>query len=82
MTKLPFSIFPPVSCLLTLLKFGQRTPTNRTHFLSWHDHQIDFALGAFDGMEFDSFDTLGFWDAIHLALFPLRQQCVVGLREP
>jgi hypothetical protein len=34
----------------------QRTPTNRTHFLSWPNHQVGFALGAFDRMEFDSFD--------------------------
>ena len=42
----------------TLLRFGQRTPTNRTHFLSWLDHEVSLALGAFDRMEFDSFDIV------------------------
>jgi len=40
----------------TLLRFEQRTPTDRTDFLAWPNHQIGFALGAFDGVEFDSFD--------------------------
>ena len=39
----------------TLLRFGQRTPTNRTHFLSWSNHQVGFAFRAFDRVEFDSF---------------------------
>lgn len=42
----------------------------------------ELALGALDGVELNSSDTLGFWDATHFALFPLRQQCIVGLREP
>jgi hypothetical protein len=29
-------------------------------FFSWLNHQISFALGAFDGMEFDSFDLVIF----------------------
>ena len=40
----------------TLLRFGQRTPTNRTHFFSWPNHQVGFALGAFDRVEFDAFN--------------------------
>ena len=40
----------------TLLRFGQRTPTNRTHFFSWPNHQVGFALGAFGGVEFYLFD--------------------------
>jgi len=40
----------------TLLRFGQRTPTNRTHFLRWFNHQVGFALEAFDRVEIDSFD--------------------------
>ena len=39
-----------------LRRSGQFTPTNRTDFLSWPNHQVGFALGAFDGVEFDSFD--------------------------
>ena len=40
----------------TLLKFGQRTFTNRTHFFSWPNQQIDSAIGAFDRVKYDSFD--------------------------
>jgi len=40
----------------TLLRFGQLVSTNRTHFLSWPNHQVGFALGAFDRVEFDAFD--------------------------
>jgi len=69
-------------CASMLYKFWQCVPTNRTHFLSWLNHQIGLALGAFDRVEFDSFDTLAFWDATHFALLPLRQRCIVGLREP
>ncbi len=42
----------------TLHRFGQLTPTNRTHFLAWPNHQIGLALGAFDSVEFDSFDIV------------------------
>ena len=44
--------------LSMLLRFGQLTPTNRTHFLSWPYHQVGFALGAFDRVEFDSIDFI------------------------
>ena len=42
----------------TLLRFGQYTSTNRTHFLSGLYHQVGFALGAFDRVEFDSIDFI------------------------
>jgi len=38
------------SCFSTLQRSWQRTPANRTHFLSWPNHQIGFALGAFEGI--------------------------------
>ena len=47
------------SCLLTLCRFWQLTSTNRTHFLAWPNHQIGFALVAFDGVESYSFDFVG-----------------------
>jgi hypothetical protein len=52
---------------LTLLRWGQRTSTNRTHFLSWLNHYVSFALGALEMMEFDSFDFVRVL-AIHLTL--------------
>ena len=73
---------PYVESHSTLLRFWQCTPTNGTHFLGWPNHQVGFALGAFDGVELNSSDTLGFWDTTHFGLFPLRKLCVVGLREP
>ena len=48
----------------TLLCFGQRTPTHWTHILSWLNHHIGFALGAFDSVEFDSFDLVGVHKAV------------------
>ena len=55
-TQLPFNLAQNVESQSTLLRFWQLTPTNRTHFLSWLNHQISLALGAFDSVEFDSFD--------------------------
>ena len=81
-TLLKFAVAQYVESQSMLLRFGQRTPTDRTNFFSWPNHQVGFALGALDRMEFDSLDILGFWDATHFALFPLRQRCIVGLREP
>ena len=37
------------SCLSTVRRSGPCTPTNRTDFLAWPNHQIGFALGAFGG---------------------------------
>ncbi len=58
-----------------LRRSGQFTPTNRTHFLSWLNHQVGFALGAFDSVEFDSFDFVrverGDHLATHFAFFSL-----------
>ena len=54
-TLLEFGVAPYVERQSTLLRFWQRTPTNRTHFLAWPYHQVGFALGAFDRMECDSF---------------------------
>ena len=39
-----------------LCKFWQRTPTNRTHFIAWLNHRGELALGAFNRLDFDSFD--------------------------
>lgn len=44
------------SCISTLLRFVQRTPTNRTRFLRCFDHFGELALGTFDRVDFDSFD--------------------------
>jgi len=44
------------SYLLTLRRFWQFTPTNRTHFIRWLNHCGELAPGAFDGMDFYSFD--------------------------
>ena len=54
-TLLEFNLAQDMA-LSTLLRFWQLTPTNRAHLLSWPYHQIGFALGAFDSLEFDSFD--------------------------
>jgi hypothetical protein len=67
-TLLKSNLAQNVEIKSTLLRFGQRTPTNRTHFLSWSYHQIGFALGAFDRVEFDSFDFVRV-EASHLT-FP------------
>ena len=40
----------------TLLRFWQFTPTNRTYLLSWLYHQVGFAIGASDRIDFDSFN--------------------------
>jgi hypothetical protein len=48
------------SYLSTLLRFRQRTPTNRTHFFSWPYHEAGLAFRAFDGMELGSFNFDGF----------------------
>jgi hypothetical protein len=37
----------------------QRIPTNRAGFLSWPNHEVGFALRAFDLVEFHSFDFHG-----------------------
>jgi hypothetical protein len=37
-TLLEFNLAQYVESQSTLLRFGQRTPTNRTHFLSWPNH--------------------------------------------
>lgn len=44
------------SCLLTLLRFWQLAPTNRTHFITWLNQYGELAPGAFDRMDFDFFD--------------------------
>ena len=54
----------------TLLRFGQRTPTNRAHFLSRLYHQVGFALWAFDSVEFDSFDFFRVHKAVWLSGLP------------
>ena len=54
--------------LSTLRWFWQLTPTDRTHFIVWLDHQVGFALGAFDAVEFDSLDVVRFQGAIHATL--------------
>ena len=55
-TLLKFSVAPYVESQSTLLRFGQRTPTNRTHFIVWPDQWCELALGAFDRVDFGSFD--------------------------
>ena len=37
------------------------TATHKTHFLSWFCHRVGFALGAFDRVEFDSFNFHVSW---------------------
>jgi len=44
----------------------QCVPTNRTHFLSWLNHKVGFALRAFEGIEFDSFDFVRIQRGDHL----------------
>ena len=74
-TLLLFNLAQDIESHSTLLRFWQRTPTNRTHFLSWLDHEVSLALGAFDRMEFDSFDFVkverGDHLATHFAFFSL-----------
>ena len=53
-----------------LIKFGQLAPINRTLFLSWLYHQIGHALGAFDSVEFDSFDFVRVHKAAWLSGLP------------
>ena len=55
-TLLEITLAQDIESQSTLLRFGQRTPTNRTHFLRWFNHQVGFALEAFDRVEIDSFD--------------------------
>jgi hypothetical protein len=55
-TLLKFNLTQDVEIKSTLLRFWQRTPTNRTHFLIRFDHYGELALGAFDSVELDSFD--------------------------
>jgi hypothetical protein len=55
-TLLEFDVAQDIESQSTLLRFGQLVSTNRTHFLSWPNHQVGFALGAFDRVEFDAFD--------------------------
>jgi len=43
-------------CILKLLRSGQLTSTERTHFLRTLNHHGELALGAFDRMDFYSFD--------------------------
>ena len=38
---------------------GQRIPTNQAKFLGRLNHKINLALGAFDAVEFGSFDFAG-----------------------
>lgn len=47
------------SCDSMFCKYWQPTSTYRTDFFSWPDHQIGFALEAFDSMEFEFFNF--FW---------------------
>ena len=58
-----------------LHRFGERTPTNRAHFLSWLNHQIGFALRALDPEELDSFDFVRLQSVPHLVL-PLSSRCL------
>jgi hypothetical protein len=69
------------SCFSRLHRFWQQSVTNRTHFVVSQSHEGELALGAFDSVDFYSFDFVRVWNAIHFALFPLRQRCVVDLRE-
>jgi len=48
-------------------------------FLRSLNNYGELAFGAFDSVEFDSFDFVRVGNAIHFALFPLRQQCIGGL---
>ena len=52
-TPLEFNPVQDVESKSTLFRFWQGTSTNRTYFFSWSYHQIGFALGAFDSVEFD-----------------------------
>jgi hypothetical protein len=48
----------------------QSTPTNRTNFLSQINHYGEFALGAFDRVEFDSSDFVSVHKAVWLSGLP------------
>jgi len=55
---LEFNLAPYIESQSTLLRFGQRSPTSRTHFILWPDQWGELALGAFDRVDFDSFDVV------------------------
>ena len=52
-------------CISTLLRSGQRTLTERTRFLRTFNHYGELALGAFNRLDFYSFDfvrvQVGHW---------------------
>ena len=47
------------TCFSELFRVRQSSPTNRTQSVVWLYHYGELALGAFDGMDFDSFDFVG-----------------------
>jgi hypothetical protein len=57
-TLLEFIVAPYVESQSSLLRFGQKTPTNRTHFILWPDQCGKLALRAFDRVDFYSFDII------------------------
>ena len=78
---LKFNLAQDVESKSPLLRFGQRTPTNRTHFLSGLYHQVGFALGAFDRVEFDSFDFIRVEASHHVPQIQKGLALVVGNRQ-